>query len=140
MGGELSVLALGVAFALSLFWRFPLGMVVLSDILGEDSVIALALGVVSALLVGRSNNGTIVLSYGGGGCDSLRYDFFGEASLSKTLASHKKIAGLITQSGSKQCTPETTIVGFRSPPVNRTLERRLESILQRYELAEYALR
>jgi hypothetical protein len=60
MGGELSVLALGVAFAQSLI------MVVLSDIFGEGGVIALALGVVSALFFGRSNNGTIVLSYGGG--------------------------------------------------------------------------
>jgi hypothetical protein len=40
--GEMSF-ALGVAFTLSFFWRFPLGMVVLSDILGEGSVIALAL-------------------------------------------------------------------------------------------------
>ena len=54
MGGELSVLALGVAFAQSLI------MVVLSDIFGEGGVIALA------LFFGRSNNGTIVLSYGGG--------------------------------------------------------------------------
>ena len=63
--GEMS-LALGVAFALSLFWRFPLSMVVLSDILGEGSVIASALGVVSALFFERSDDGSIVLSLEGG--------------------------------------------------------------------------
>ncbi len=41
-------------------------MVVLSDILGEGSVIASALGVVSALFFGCSNNGSIVLSLEGG--------------------------------------------------------------------------
>ncbi len=102
--GEMS-LALGVAFALSLFWRFPLGMVVLSYILGEGSVIASALGVVLALFFRRLNDGSIVLSLEGG-CDSLRYDFFGEASLLKMLASLKKIAELITQSKSKHCTPK----------------------------------
>ncbi len=64
--GKIS-LALGVAFALSLFWHFPLGMVVLSDTLGEGSVIASALGVVLALFFGCSNNGSIVLSLEGGG-------------------------------------------------------------------------
>jgi hypothetical protein len=100
--GEMS-LALGVAFTLSLFWRFPLGMVVLSDILGEGSVIASALGVVLALFFGRLKDGTIVLSLEGG-VRFFEVHFFGEASLLKTLASLKKIAGLMTQSKSKNCT------------------------------------
>ncbi len=46
----------------------------------------------------------------GGGCNSLRYDFFDEASLTKTLASLKKIAGLITQSRSKNLDLYTTVL------------------------------
>ncbi len=57
-----------------------------------------------------------------GGCDSSRYDFLGEASLSKTLASLKKIAGFILNPIWEQKShPETTIVEFPSPPGNKAL-------------------
>jgi hypothetical protein len=45
-----------------------------------------------------------MLMWGGVRFFEVPYNFFGEASLSKTLASPKIIAELITQSGSKNCT------------------------------------
>jgi hypothetical protein len=40
---------------------------------------------------GKAARGRVTCSCGGGVCDSSRYDFFGEASLSKKLASLKKL-------------------------------------------------
>ena len=120
--GKMS-LALGVAFALSLFWRFPLGMVVLSDILGEGSVIALALGVVSALFFGCSNDGLIVLSLEGGGAILQGMIFLlpleNACLIKKNCTAHNPV-------WEQKSTPKLRyVIGFRSPPVNSTYLRPL---------------